>query len=195
LPSLYFAKEEFNGADAVVSYLISEGENHESYNDRPSHRIRSPEHVGARTRWNALWKPRHAPFRKPCRNGTYRERTQKYFGKYAWSHRARSKRINTDWVSYEPDRRIRKSPARKGCPGFFLENVEWQTSRSSCPGLSPVEGTARRLVEKETRTRVPERCIRLARPRGGKNFDLGPLFSFVLLLDLFLALHGREEPI
>jgi len=85
-----FAHRTFNGADAVVPYLISEGENHESYNDRPSHRIRSPEHVGARTRWNALWKPRHAPFRKPCRNGTYRERTQKYFGKYAWSHRARS---------------------------------------------------------------------------------------------------------
>jgi hypothetical protein len=29
-------------------------------------------------------------------------------------------------------------------------------------------------------------------PPGG-NFDLGPAISFVLLLDLFLALHGREE--
>ena len=31
-----------------------------------------------------------------------------------------------------------------------------------------------------------------AAPRRG-NFDLGPTISFVLLLDLFLALHGREE--
>jgi hypothetical protein len=83
VPSLYFPKEEFNGAGAVVSYLTSKGDRHESYNDRTSNCIRSPEHVGARTRWNALWKPRHAAFRKPCRNGTYCKRTQKYFGEYA----------------------------------------------------------------------------------------------------------------
>jgi hypothetical protein len=32
--------------------------------------------------------------------------TQECYGKYARSHRARSKRIDPNWVSYEPHRRL-----------------------------------------------------------------------------------------
>jgi hypothetical protein len=39
---------------------------------------------------------------------------------------------------------------------------------------------------------VRQRKHAFPQPPGG-NFDLGPTISFLLLLDLFLALHGREE--
>ena len=41
LGGFYRAKEEFNGDDAVLSYLNSEGENNETYDNSISHCVRA----------------------------------------------------------------------------------------------------------------------------------------------------------
>jgi hypothetical protein len=71
-----------SGVSAVASYLKNKGDSHETYNNRTSTCIRSPELIRACAGWNAHWKSRHSPVPKPWRDRTYRERAQEYFGEY-----------------------------------------------------------------------------------------------------------------
>ena len=45
LGGFYRSKEEFNGDDAVLSYLNDKGENHETYNISTSNFVYCPKHV------------------------------------------------------------------------------------------------------------------------------------------------------
>ena len=65
LGGFYRSKEEFNGDDAVLSYLNDKGENHETYNISTSNCVYCPDHVRTCARRNAHWKSRHSPFALP----------------------------------------------------------------------------------------------------------------------------------
>ena len=55
------AKEEFNGVDVVVSYLINKGDNYENHDNSTSNCADPPEYVRPCARWDEHGKSRHPP--------------------------------------------------------------------------------------------------------------------------------------
>jgi hypothetical protein len=82
------AKEEFNGVDVVVSYLINKGDNYENHDNSTSNCVDPPEYVRPCARWDEHGKPRHSPLQHGRCGRSYRNQTQECFWEYASSHRA-----------------------------------------------------------------------------------------------------------
>jgi hypothetical protein len=82
------AKEEFNGVDAVVSYLINKGDNYENHDNSISNCVDPPEYVRPCARWDELGKSRHSPLQRDRSGRPYCNQTQECFWEYASSHRA-----------------------------------------------------------------------------------------------------------
>ena len=82
------AKEEFNGVDVVVSYLINKGDNYENHDNSTSNCVDPPEYVRPCARWDEHGKSRHSPLQHGRCDRSYRNQTQECFWEYASSHRA-----------------------------------------------------------------------------------------------------------
>jgi hypothetical protein len=82
------AKEEFNGVDVVVSYLINKGDNYENHDNSTSNCVDPPEYVRPCARWDEHGKSRHSPLQHGRCGRSYRNQTQECFWEYASSHRA-----------------------------------------------------------------------------------------------------------
>src|SRR5258705_1840291 len=108
------AKEEFNGVDVVVSYLTNKGDNHENHDNSTSNCVDPPEYVRPCARWDEHGKSRQSPLQHGRCGRSYCNQTQECFWEYA------SKRINSNWGSYEPRRVTHKKPPQPP-PGFSYE--------------------------------------------------------------------------
>jgi len=82
------AKEEFDGFDVVVSYLINKGDNYENHDNSTSNCVDPPEYVRPCARWDEHGKSRHSPLQHGRCGRSYRNPTQECFWEYASSHRA-----------------------------------------------------------------------------------------------------------
>jgi len=82
------AKEEFNGVDVVVSYLINKGDNYENHDNSTSNCVDFPEYVRPCPRWDEHGKSRQSPLQHGRCGRSYCNQTQECFWEYASSHRA-----------------------------------------------------------------------------------------------------------
>jgi hypothetical protein len=55
------AKEDFNGVDAVVSYLMNKGDNYDNHDNSTSNCVDAPEYVRPCARWDEHGKSRYSP--------------------------------------------------------------------------------------------------------------------------------------